>query len=241
MAVTLDLADEDKTNIHPRNKKDVGIRLARIAEARIYGQDITYAGPVLKSMTIEGSKIRISFHPASVGSGLASRDGLPLTDFRIIGSDNGFYPADAEIDGDDVLVSSVRVTSPANVAFAYENAPVPNLMNKEGLTACPFRTDTWNYNVIIEPVSTGMVRMKKTDNIHVFPIPAKEVLNIVFPEPMDNVWLEVFDVSGKLFYKANPGSHIVQEQVNVSRLPEGVYILKIHSRNTSISKKLIIQ
>lgn len=168
MAVTLDLADADLSQIHPHNKKDVGIRLARWAQAKLYGQNITYTGPVYKSMKVESNKIRISFHPASLGSGLTSRNGLALDNFQIAGADNNFIAATAVIDGNDVLVSANSVTNPANVAFAYSNTAKPNLMNKEEITACPFRTDRWNdainilspeaiYNLSISVKDTNLV------------------------------------------------------------------------------------
>lgn len=147
MAVTLDLADADLSDIHPHNKKDVGIRLAKIAEAKIYKQNVVFAGPMIKSFSVKGDKIRIKFQAASIGSGLASRDGQALNHFEIAGSDNKFVVATAVIVGNDVVVSSPSVKKPLNVAFAYISKAIPNLMNKEGLTACPFRTDTWNYAI----------------------------------------------------------------------------------------------
>jgi sialate O-acetylesterase len=149
MAVTLDLSDADLSNIHPHNKKDVGIRLAKIAEAKIYKQNVVYAGPMIKSFSVKRDKIRIKFHAASIGSGLASRDGQALSNFEIAGSDNNFVAATATIDGNDVVVSSPSVKTPVHVAFAYKPKAIPNLMNKEGLTACPFRTDKWNYSITL--------------------------------------------------------------------------------------------
>ncbi len=147
MAVTLDLADTDLNDIHPHNKNDVGIRLAKIAEAKIYKQKVVYAGPMLQSFKIEGNKIRIKYQKISIGTGLISRDGKVLNHFQIAGSDNVFVDATAVIDGEDVVVSAQSVRSPKNVAFAWVNTAIPNLTNKEGLMACPFRTDKWNYNV----------------------------------------------------------------------------------------------
>jgi len=147
MAVTLDLADANLDNIHPINKKDVGIRLAKIAEANIYKQNVVFAGPMLQSFKIEGDKIRIKYQKLSIGTGLISRDGKVLNHFQIAGSDKVYVDAVAVIDGNDVVVSAPSVSSPVNVAFAYANTAIPNLTNKEGLMACPFRTDRWNYNV----------------------------------------------------------------------------------------------
>lgn len=147
MAVILDLADADLSEIHPHNKKDVGIRLAKIAESNIYKQKVVFAGPMLHSFKIKGNKIRIKYHSLSVGSGLISRDGKALTNFQIAGSDNVYVDATAVIDGNNVVVSAPSVSSPKNVAFAYSNTAIPNLTNKEGLMACPFRTDRWNFSV----------------------------------------------------------------------------------------------
>lgn len=140
MAVTVDIGNPD--DIHPKNKKDVGKRLALWALARDYGKkDIVYSGPLYKSMSVEGDKIRIRFD--HVGPGLESKDGKPLSWFSIAGADRKFVDAVAEIDGNTVLVSSVSVTKPVAVRFGWSNLAQPNLSNKEGLPASPFRTDRW--------------------------------------------------------------------------------------------------
>ena len=149
MAVTLDVGDS--TDIHPRDKYSVGKRLSKIALAKIYNQDVVYTGPTLKSKAVEGNKIRIKYHPASVGSGLAIRwNQTSLNEFMIAGKDGVFYQAVAEISGNDVLVSSPKVPSPQKVKFAYTNNSMPNLMNKDSLTACPFNSETWNYDLDIK-------------------------------------------------------------------------------------------
>jgi len=138
MAVTTDIGH--LTDIHPRNKQDVGNRLALWALAKNYGKDdIVYSGPLYKSMKVEGDKIRISFE--SVGTGLASRDDKPLTWFTIAGKDNNFVEANAEIDGNEIIVSADSVKEPVAVRFGWNQEAEPNLMNKEGLPASPFRTD----------------------------------------------------------------------------------------------------
>jgi len=139
MAVIIDIGDAD--NIHPTNKQDVGDRLARIARASIYGQDVVYSGPLYRSMKVEGSKIRLSFD--HVDGGLASRGGGPLTGFAIAGEDRQFVWADAVIDGETVVVHSDKVAKPAAVRYAWAINPVCNLINKAGLPASPFRTDDW--------------------------------------------------------------------------------------------------
>lgn len=138
MAVTVDIGNI--TDIHPRNKQDVGKRLALWALAKTYGREgLVYSGPLYKSMQIEGDKIRISFD--HVGSGLASRDGQPLTWFTIAGKDGEFVEAQAKVDGHDVVVWSDELKNPTAVRFGWHQEAEPNLMNKEGLPASPFRTD----------------------------------------------------------------------------------------------------
>jgi sialate O-acetylesterase len=139
MAVTMDIGEEQ--DIHPKNKADVGDRLARWALAKNYGhKDLAYSGPIYKGMTVEDSAIRLSFDYA--GSGLVARGG-PLTSFEIAGSDQKFVPAKAEIDGASVVVSSAEVPNPAAVRYAFKNWAQPNLFNTEGLPASSFRTDDW--------------------------------------------------------------------------------------------------
>lgn len=137
MAVTTDITNLD--DIHPRNKQDVGKRLALWALANTYGKSgVVYSGPLYKSMKAEGNKIRIDFH--HVGGGLKSRDGKPLSWFTIAGKEGDFVEATAVIDGDSVVVSSDKVADPAAVRFGWHELAEPNLMNAAGLPAGPFRT-----------------------------------------------------------------------------------------------------
>ena len=139
MVVTTDVAN--LKDIHPRNKQDVGKRLALWALAKTYGQDdLVYSGPLYKSTKTEDGKIRVMFD--HVGSGLASRDGEELTWFQVAGEDGGFVDAQAKIDGDTVVVWSDEVKEPKFVRFGFHKLAEPNLMNKEGLPASPFRTDS---------------------------------------------------------------------------------------------------
>jgi len=125
--------------IHPSNKQDVGKRLALWALAKDYGQeDLVHSGPLYKSKAIEGSKIRLSFNHN--GSGLASRDAKPLDWFEIAGKDGKYVKAQAVIDGNTVVVSSDAIAKPTAARFAWDQGAEPNLMNKEGLPAGPFRT-----------------------------------------------------------------------------------------------------
>ena len=141
MAVTTDVV-HNIGDIHPRNKIDVGNRLALWALAKEYGkQDLVYSGPLYKAMKVEGGKIRLSF--AHVGGGLKSRDGKPLGEFEVAGADGKFVPAEAAIDGDTVVVQAKEVAAPAQVRFGWRNVANPNLVNKEGLPASPFQTNNW--------------------------------------------------------------------------------------------------
>ena len=155
MAVAIDLADPGNPgDIHPKNKLDVGERLALWALAKDYGQnDLVYSGPLYREMKIEGDKIRIIFD--SVGSGLtiATKKGYgpiikdpqgKLQRFAIAGEDKKWVWANAVIDGAAVVVSSPEVPKPIAVRYAYTMNPDGcNLYNNEGLPAAPFRTDTW--------------------------------------------------------------------------------------------------
>ena len=149
MAVAIDIGDA--RNIHPRNKQDVGARLALWALAKDYGQDIVYSGPLYKSMKVEGDKIRITFDQVGGGLVTAKKEGLKpteiapgaeLTHFAIQGADNKWHWAKAKIDGKTVVVWADGVSAPKHVRFGYQSNPVGiNLYNKEGLPASPFTTD----------------------------------------------------------------------------------------------------
>jgi len=140
MVVTTDIATLN--DIHPPYKKDVGYRLSLWARAKTYGEKtLVYSGPLYRSMTVDGSLIRLSFD--YVGGGLVANDGQPLKWFEIAGEDHIFYKAEADIAGDTVVVWSPRVPAPKAVRFGWHQLAVPNLANKEGLPASPFRTDNW--------------------------------------------------------------------------------------------------
>lgn len=138
LAVTIDLGEAD--DIHPKNKKDVGNRLAAWALAQVYGKDGEPSGPVYDSMTREGDSIRLSFD--HVGGGLEAR-GSRLEGFAIAGADRQFVWAEATIDNETVLVHSDQVAEPIAVRYAWANNPSATLYNKAGLPASPFRTDQW--------------------------------------------------------------------------------------------------
>ncbi len=138
MAVAIDLGEWN--DIHPDNKKPVGERLALAAMKTAYHEDLVYSGPTYQSATTDGNKIVISF--TNIGGGLITNDGEDLGEFSIAGADKKFVWATAKIDGDKVVVSSNEVANPQYIRYAWADNPVnPNLYNKEGLPASPFRTD----------------------------------------------------------------------------------------------------
>ena len=139
MAVAIDLGEA--RDIHPKNKLDVARRLALIARARVYGEDIEYSGPIYRSMRVEGERIRLFFDHR--GEGLVTPDHAPLAGFVVAGDDRIFVPAEAMIDGSSVLVWSDGVEEPRATRYGWAANPTCNLYNKAGLPASPFRTDDW--------------------------------------------------------------------------------------------------
>ncbi len=139
MATIIDIGDAK--DIHPKNKQEVGRRLALIALAKTYGQKINYAGPVYQSNKIEGKQILLTFGNSQ--NGLKTADGEALTGFAIAGADKKFYWAKASILGNQIIVSSPQVANPVAVRYAWGNNPLCNLVSNDGLPASPFRTDTW--------------------------------------------------------------------------------------------------
>lgn len=141
MAVTTDIGESN--DIHPRNKMDVGKRLAAIALHNVYGKSNVYSGPVYESMKAEGGKIIISF--TNTGSGLMAKDKYGyVKGFEIAGDDQQFHYAKALIEGDHVIVFSNEVSNPVAVRFGWaDDAGENNLFNKEGFPVSPFRTDKW--------------------------------------------------------------------------------------------------
>ena len=137
MVVTTDLVDS-LGDIHPRNKADVGHRLALLARENTYGEKLESSGPAFRKMKINGSKAVLQFDHAD---GLVSKDGQPLTWFTIAGADGKFISAEAKIIGDTVEVSAAGIAKPVAVRFAWDETAQPNLVNAAGLPAEPFRTD----------------------------------------------------------------------------------------------------
>lgn len=138
LAVTIDIGDAG--DIHPKNKQEVGRRLALNALAQIYGRKVEFSGPIFQSAKPEDNKIRIKF---THSKGLFAKDGK-LTGFAIAGEDKKWFWAEAAVDGETVLVSSPNVPAPAYIRYAWGNNPDANLYNADGLPAVPFRTDKDN-------------------------------------------------------------------------------------------------
>jgi len=141
MAVTTDIGEAK--DIHPRNKQDVGKRLAAIALNKVYNQNNVFSGPTYEKMSVDGNRIRISFK--NVGGGLLVKDKYGyLKGFEVAGADQKFHYAKAWVEGNDVIVSADLVTNPVAARFAWADNPEDaNLFNTEGFPASPFRTDSW--------------------------------------------------------------------------------------------------
>jgi sialate O-acetylesterase len=138
MAVAIDVGET--ANVHPRNKQAVGRRLALVASAKVYGQDVVCSGPICESMDVEGDRVRLHFRHTD--GGLVAKDGK-LVGFAIAGDDRHFVWGEAAIDGDSVVVRSDEVPAPVSVRYAWDDDPLTSLYNGEGLPASPFRTDNW--------------------------------------------------------------------------------------------------
>jgi len=138
LAVTIDTGDAD--NIHPKDKQPVGERLALCALAQYYGKNVVYSGPTLASAERRPGEIQLHFVHTD---GRLVVKGPKLDEFAIAGEDRKWYWADAQIEGDTVVVSSPSVPNPKEVRYAWQSNPAATLCNGAGLPAGPFRTDTW--------------------------------------------------------------------------------------------------
>lgn len=140
MAVTIDIGNPK--DIHPRNKQDVGKRLALHARKQIYGEDIETDGPMFTAAKRAGRAMRVSFtHADGLKLTPAAEDGRVA--FEIAGADKKFVPAEARVRGDTVVVSAEAVPEPVAVRYAWRNSPDARLFNGAGLPAAPFRSDDW--------------------------------------------------------------------------------------------------
>ena len=129
------------TDIHPRNKQEVGRRLALIALAKDYGKkDLVYSGPVYRSLVKEGNKLVISFD--AIGGGLVANNKYGYVEgFALAGADKKFVWAQAHIIGNQVIVQADQIANPVFVRYAWSDNPDVNLFNKEGLPAIPFSNE----------------------------------------------------------------------------------------------------
>lgn len=169
MAIINDIGEAD--DIHPKNKLDVGERLARWALSEDYNREIVISGPLFQDVNFNGDHALITFDHC--GEGLKSRDGAPLKRFEIAGADKVWHWADAKLDGgDNVIVSSAKVKNPAAVRYAWASNPEgANLVNSEGLPASVFRTDDWDD---VEP-KEDLEAAKKAEERRVLGIKIKEL------------------------------------------------------------------
>ncbi len=140
MAVTIDIGEEK--DVHPKNKQEAARRLALVARATVYGEDVPCSGPVYKAMRVEDDAVHLAFD--HVHGGLVAGGDAALSGFAIAGADRRFVYAEARVVGDEVVVRNAAVTAPVAVRYAWANNPAGcNLYNRAGLPAVPFRTDDW--------------------------------------------------------------------------------------------------
>jgi sialate O-acetylesterase len=140
MVVITDLV-ESTNELHPKNKHDVGLRLANWALAETYKQKgIVYKNPMYKSKTTNGSRITLSFD--NIPKGFKENDaivGFSIFDLKT----EQWYDAQAKIEKDKIIVWSDNAASPSQVHYGFGNTIIGNVFSKEGLPLCPFRTDNW--------------------------------------------------------------------------------------------------
>jgi len=143
MVVITDLVDNVKDQ-HPKDKLNVGLRLARIALAETYKQNIpvpVYRNPKYNKMEISKGKVNLYFDNAP--NGFMVKGDSAATEFLIAGNDKNFLPADVKLEKDGIVVSNKQVPNPVAVRFSFSNTGMSNVFNKEGLPIIPFRTDNW--------------------------------------------------------------------------------------------------
>jgi sialate O-acetylesterase len=162
MAVAIDVGDPH--DVHPPNKTVVAERLTLAARHLAYGEDdVAWSGPIYGSMKVEGRTIRVAFKHTDGGLKIVvspwvapGSDKVPtdrLAAFTIAGADQKWFPAEARIDGDTVVVSSAQVPESVAVRYGWEESPPCNLYNKAGLPAATFRTDDWDVPILTLPVA----------------------------------------------------------------------------------------
>ncbi|MFZ5987177.1 MAG: sialate O-acetylesterase [Bacillota bacterium] len=179
LIVTIDVGDSG--NVHPTNKQDVGIRSAQCALGKYYDKILVPEGPLYKSMSREGNKIRITFDNAGSGLMVGKKTGLEpvqeitggtLKGFAIAGPDKNFVWADAMIENNTVVLSAATVTEPVAVRYSWSDNPIGNLYNKEGIPASPFRTDRDYRLEVLEGTASGIYKEGEVVSITANPAPA---------------------------------------------------------------------
>jgi sialate O-acetylesterase len=139
MAVTLDIGEAK--DIHPREKQEVGRRLALQALKMVYGRDVIAFGPTFAHAVRDGAAIKVRF--LNVAGGLTTSDGAPPKGFLIAGADRTWKTAEARIEGATVVVSHPEIAEPVAVRYGWGNDPGATLRNQADLPAAPFRSDDW--------------------------------------------------------------------------------------------------
>lgn len=147
MVCTMDVGDPE--DIHPTNKKPVGERLAYLALRNTYQKKVLASGPLFKGWTLQDDKVVVEFEQSSLGTGLATSDGQSPKHFMLAGADSIFYMATASIEKNKIVLQNSAVKAPVAVRYAFTNAVITNLQNKEGWPAFPFRTDRWMKETLI--------------------------------------------------------------------------------------------
>ena len=138
MAVTIDIGLAD--DIHPKNKQEVGRRLALVALAGSYGKNVSSSAPVFQNYIIKGNKMELDFGQKQDGFQIK---GTTLKGFTIAGPDRVFYPAEAMVHDGKIILSSTEVPAPLAARYGWADNPDCNLYGENGLPVAPFRTDCW--------------------------------------------------------------------------------------------------
>lgn len=136
-AVIIDIGEAN--DIHPKNKKEVGRRLALISLAKTYHRPVLYASPTYASMSVNSGEVKVQFDNGS----LTTSDGQPPRGFALAGNDRKFYWAEARIEGSTVVLTCAQVPRPVAVRYGWADNPDVNVVNHAGLPTRPFRTDGW--------------------------------------------------------------------------------------------------
>jgi sialate O-acetylesterase len=140
MAVTIDIGDPK--DVHPKNKQEVGRRLALHARRQLFGEKVETDGPLFSSAKRDGPAMRVTFSHAT-GLRLEPAKGDGRISFEVAGADQVFVPAEARVEGTALYVSALSVPAPVAVRYAWRNSPDARLFNRAGLPAAPFRSDKW--------------------------------------------------------------------------------------------------